>query len=131
MIPAILKKEDDLIGKEILGQFISAQFDSTSRLGDAMNVVVRFCTADFVLTTRLTLFITLLAAANGNDTAAVLGRHFLSDLRIPQNLLVSLSRDSCAVNGVAVRQLAAFYPTTNDILCVSHILASVGSKVSA
>jgi hypothetical protein len=29
-----LKKEDDLIGKEILGQFISAQFDSTSRLGD-------------------------------------------------------------------------------------------------
>ena len=93
-----------------------------------MNAVCRYCTIDYVLETRLSLFVTLEAAATGQDTANVLGRHFLTDLGLNAERLVCLSRDSCATNNVAIDRLHGFFPDTANVLCVSHILSSAGGK---
>lgn len=47
-IPKIEKDEVSLLAKELHGQSISTAFDGTTRLGEAVNMVNRWCTAGFI-----------------------------------------------------------------------------------
>eukprot|EP00966_Prymnesium_polylepis_P151402 3498547-Prymnesium_polylepis.1 len=58
-IPKVEGAELDEIGRELVDQFASAIFDSTTRLGELMNLVLRWCTEDFYIVQRLASLITL------------------------------------------------------------------------
>jgi hypothetical protein len=51
--------------------------------------------------------------------------------RLKHNLAytVSFARDSCAVNGVAVRQLIALSPNALNVLCFPHVLHGAGKHL--
>ena len=46
-VPFILKEEESRIRSEIDGQQLSVIFDGTSRLGEALAVVLRFVSSDW------------------------------------------------------------------------------------
>lgn len=55
-IPKLLERELKLIKEELSGQWLTVIFDGTTRLGEILAVVVRYCTSDFKLEHRLLAF---------------------------------------------------------------------------
>ena len=74
LVPKALARERLKLQVEYHDQFISTTFDGTTRLGEAMNFVTRWCDADMVLYTRLTLFKTTKKSMSGEELAP-----FISD----------------------------------------------------
>ena len=62
--------ECKLLDSELYGQYIGVAFDGTTRLGEAVNVTGRWCTASFVLTQRILDFTTLEKHVNNIQLAA-------------------------------------------------------------
>lgn len=129
MIPRIHEREIDLVTQEIVGQYVTLIFDGTTRLGEAVNVVYRFCPADFSgITQRLVDFTTMEKHMNGNE----LGRHLVNVITVktktPYSNLVGSARDSCATNGAGLRVIQPFFPAMVNVLCYSHMLQCTGSR---
>ena len=124
IIPFVLKEEQQRIKQEISSKSVSVIFDGTSRLGEALAVVVRFVSDDWTIEQRL-LRVQLLA-----KSLSVIAREIISILStsysIQSNQLIACMRDGAASNGVAVRTLHILYPTLLDVKCYSHTLDRVG-----
>ena len=124
IIPFVLKEEQQRIKQEISSKSVSVIFDGTSRLGEALAVVVRFVSDDWTIEQRL-LRVQLLA-----KSLSVIAREIISILStsysIQSNRLIACMRDGAASNGVAVRTLHILYPTLLDVKCYSHTLDRVG-----
>lgn len=115
-----------LLKEELAGKYITFIFDGTTRLGEAVNVVYRFCTEDFSKNElRLIDFTTTQKHMSGHQ----LGRHLIEVLtrkaRIPDSFIV---RDTCATNGAALRVIQPFMPGMMGLLCYSHMLQGTGSR---
>jgi hypothetical protein len=76
-IPKIEEREMKTVLAEMEGQFVSSAFDGTTRLGEAMNMVNRWCTADFKLVKRLTMFKTVLKHMNHKELARLIDEKLL------------------------------------------------------
>ena len=59
MVPKVEAKEFATVLDEISGMLVTAIFDGTTRVGEALNVILRYCTADFHVVQRLVAFVTL------------------------------------------------------------------------
>lgn len=123
-VPFILKEEENRIRSEIDGQQISVIFDGTSRLGEALAIVVRFIDGDWCVQQRIVRVQML--SLSGEEVA----RELISVLSVSygvrsSNLLVSM-RDRASVNIVAMRTLKVVYPLTVDVGCFSHTIDHVG-----
>lgn len=59
IIPKIEEEEMKILCMELECQHISTAFDSTTRMGEAVNMVNRWCTHGFQIKTRLTMFRTV------------------------------------------------------------------------
>lgn len=130
MVPRLLEREKKRLKKELHGQYITFVFDGTTRLGEAVNVVCRYCPSDFkAIEQRLVSFATMKKHMNGNE----LGRHLMDVLRsldVPYELIVASSRDSCATNGAGLRVISPFLPSMMCVLCYSHMLQGTGSRLN-
>ena len=56
-IPFILKQEETCITKEIKNKYVSIIFDGTSRIGEALAIVVRFVNDEWKIQQRLVQFV--------------------------------------------------------------------------
>jgi hypothetical protein len=129
-IPKVESNELDQISGELLDQYVSAIFDSTTRLGELMNLVLRWCTDDFYIVQRLASLITLANHMTGLQVASHLAQILLTRYKLPILNLICNNRDSCATNGVAVRSLSNTFVGAEDILCLCHTLSHVGEHFS-
>ena len=129
-IPKIEAEEKDRLRLEMRDQFVSSQFDGTTRLGEAINLVNRWCTPGFELVQRLTIFRTTLKHLNNQQLSALVGQHILRDMLIPLETHVAFVRDSCSTNGAAVRRLSNIFTSSSDILCLCHTLCHMGEHMS-
>lgn len=130
-IPQIEKQEMALLKNEIDGAFLGISFDGTSRLGEAINLVGRFCSHDFNLQYRLLRFQTAQAHLNAAQFASLITRILCTDLGIAPELLICISRDSVLVNGAACRMLTTSpFHAAETQLCISHTLNNVGSRIT-
>jgi hypothetical protein len=127
-IPRIEEKEDTKINVEIAGQYLSIAFDGTTRLGEAINIVARFCSESFELKKRLLDFHTLAKHANAVQLAAHTLDVVVRKRNVPASYVVGLSRDSVAVNGAACRRLMVTMTSACDLLCICHTLCHVGAR---
>jgi hypothetical protein len=128
-VPKIQSVQIELLKKEMVGQYIGAGFDGTSRLGEAIVTTGKWCDAEFVLYQRLLDFTTMESHLSGNELAIHEQDVFMRKYTIPPRFLVNLSRDSVAANGVACRALIE-RPFTNacDTLCFSHTVMNAGKR---
>eukprot|EP00326_Haptolina_ericina_P017281 CAMPEP_0181196834 /NCGR_PEP_ID=MMETSP1096-20121128/15689_1 /TAXON_ID=156174 ORGANISM="Chrysochromulina ericina, Strain CCMP281" /NCGR_SAMPLE_ID=MMETSP1096 /ASSEMBLY_ACC=CAM_ASM_000453 /LENGTH=115 /DNA_ID=CAMNT_0023286645 /DNA_START=140 /DNA_END=486 /DNA_ORIENTATION=- len=77
---------------------VSLSFDGTTRLGEALNIVARYCSADFTLEQRLVRFVTVAQHMDAAGLAGLISRVILQELRLNLADIVGFQRDSAAVN---------------------------------
>ena len=127
-IPFIHGEEEKLIRSEIEGQNVAVVFDGTSRLGEALAIIVRYISPDWRIEQRL-LRVQMLSKSLADEEIA---RELISVLSVnfgirSANLLASM-RDRVAANNVAMQTLKVVYPTVVDVGCFSHTIDHVGEK---
>ena len=129
-IPRILEAEQKLLKEEVCGQWVSHTFDGTSRLGEVLNIVSRWCGEEFTLVQRLTYAKTIKKHLTGQGLAAVVAEHSMATLAIPVKKTVAFVRDSVATNGKAVRLLKdGLFPASVDMKCEPHTIMNLGENV--
>lgn len=126
MVPKVEADEFERIHNELLNQVVSAIFDGETRVGEAMALILRFCTADFRLHQVLVAFVTAEKHMNAQEMTNLFMQLLLTRLQLPIKKVVCFSRDSASVNGAAVRQLRQTFGLASDILCICHTLNHLG-----
>ena len=69
LIPFVLKEEQQRIKQEISSKYVSVIFDGTSRLGEALAVVLRFISDDWTIEQRLVRVQLLAKSLSGEEIA--------------------------------------------------------------
>jgi hypothetical protein len=126
-IPKILKREHELLSKEIFEQYICIVFDGTTRLGEAVNVIFRYCPPDFSgIQQRLVDFTTLEKHMNGDELGQHLNSVISTKYGLPPKFIVGSARDSCSTNGAGLRVIAPLFTSMLGGVCYSHMLHCAG-----
>ena len=105
-------------------------FDGTTRLGEALSIVLRFVSEDFEIKQHLIRLQLLAKSLTGEEIARELTACLSVVYGTNPSLLLSAMRDGASTNNVAMRTLAVVYPHVFDVACFSHTLDRVGSHVN-
>ena len=105
-----------------MGKSVSVIFDGTTRLGEAMAIVIRFVDDSFVIQQRLIRLQLLVKSMTGEEIARELINTLSAQYSIGSDLLVAAMHDSAACNMVALRTLTVVFPKLVDVGCFSHTL---------
>ena len=125
-IPQIESKQIQLVKTALEGQYLSIQFDGTTRLGEAINVVAKWCSSDFKLVKRLLDFHTLEKHVDAPGLCSHINDLLGRKRGVPPMNVIGFSRDSVSTNGAACRRLKLIYTAAVDMLCICHTLCHVG-----
>ena len=128
IVPFISSQEQALIKEELAGRDLSVIFDGTTRLGEAMAILVRFIDSNWQIQQRLIRFQLLAQSMTGEQVARELIMALSTQYSVSSSSLLASMRDRASVNDVAIRTLKVLYPGVLDIGCFSHTLDLVGSK---
>ena len=126
-LPMIEAHELDRLIKEMVDMLFTIIFDSTTRIGELFNAVARWCSFDFYIVQRLICLRTFASHLKAPEVAAFLTQHLLTQLKVLITQLVGFIRDSCSVNGAAVRTLSTTFTAAQDMLCLCHTLNHLGA----
>ena len=127
LIPFVQSEEQQRIRAELQGKRISVIFNDTTRLGEALVIVVRFVDG-FVIKQRLVRFLTLAKSMTGEEIARELISALSVEYGITSERLLAAMRDCASVNGVAMRTIKVVFPDMIDVGCHSHTIDLVGEK---
>ena len=126
-IPFILKEEETRIRNEITGRFLSVVFDGTSRLGEALAVILRFISDDWVIQQCLVRVQLLSKSLSGEEIARELISILSVNYGVQSTQLLGAMRDRASANNVAMQTIKVVYPCVHDIGCFSHMIDQVGN----
>lgn len=123
-IPMIEDYELRTLRCEIEGQRVAVIFDGTTRLGECVAVLLRWCSADFKgVQQRLVALQTMRRHMDGDELGAMLMMLLLNGMKVKPADVVCVARDSCSTNGKAHRNIAPVLLNAESILCISHTLS--------
>lgn len=127
MIPLILKKERDLVKSEIAkNDAFSVIFDGSTRLGEALAIVVRFVDDRWNVQQRLVKLEVLARSVNAPQLAQRLIQCLAVDYSIQPNQLLAAMRDGASVNEAGLQQISFYFPNIFNVTCFSHTIDNVG-----
>ena len=126
LIPFIHKQEFKRIQGEISGKDVSVVFDGTTRLGEALAIVVRYVDTEWQITQQLVRLQMLVKSVTGEELARELISVLSVNYGISTQLLLAAMKDRAAVNETAVRTLKVVYPNLLSVGCFSHTIDRVG-----
>ena len=130
LVPLVVSQEQADIKSEVSGRQVSVVFDGTTRLGEAMAIVVRYIDDSFTIQQRLIRLQLLAKSMAGEEIAREIINALSMQYSVSSNLVVAMMQDRAACNGVALRTLKVVYPMLVDVGCFSHTLDLVGEKLS-
>ena len=128
LIPFIHQQEQKKIKSEIKGRKVSVIFDGTTRLGEAMAIIVRFVDTQWAIQQRLVRMQLLAKSLTGEQIARELLFVLQAQYGVATDSLVATMRDRASVNNLAMSILHVMYPQALDIGCFSHTIDNAGSK---
>ena len=126
LIPFIHKEEFEKLQQEINGKDVSVIFDGTTRLGEALAIVIRYVNSDWMIVQRLVRLQLLVKSVTGEELARELISVLSVKYGISTDLLLAAMKDRAAVNETASRTLKVVYPNLLSIGCLSHTIDRVG-----
>ena len=113
IVPFVFSQEQELPKKEISGKFLSVIFDQTTRLGEAMAIIVQYVDEEWDIEQRLIRLKLLQKSMTGEEIAQVVIDTLSREYSIPPDHLLACMRDRPSVNNVAVGFYKCFvYPNT-------------------
>ena len=101
---------------------IGVIFDGTTRLGEAMAIVIRYVSESWELEQRLVRMQLLSKSMTGEEVAREWIHVLSSNYSIGPSSLIAAMRDRASVNDVATKTLKVVYPNVLDIGCFSHTI---------
>lgn len=107
---------------------LSVIFDGSTRLGEAIAIIVRYLDAQWVIQQRLLRLDVVAKSVTAQDLCQVLVECLFTRYSIQGAQVVAMMRDGVAVNGAAVRHLGVFMPNAMNIVCFSHTIDNVGKR---
>eukprot|EP00117_Sycon_ciliatum_P014757 scpid83935/ scgid14881/ len=125
-IPVVLSEEQDTFKKKIAGRDVALIFDGTTRLGEAIAIVLRYVGDDWKIQQRLVRLQTVSKSVNSPQLAQVLNECVSVRYGVPHKHIIASMRDGAAVNGAAMRTLSILFPSVLDVTCFSHTLSNTG-----
>ncbi len=128
LIPFLHSQEEEQIKSEISNKPLSIIFDGTTRLGEALAIVVRYVDDSFTIQQRLIRLQLLVKTMSGQEIARELINVISAQYGIMSNKVVACMRDRAACNNVALQTIKIVYSSIVDVGCFSHTLDLVGSK---
>ena len=128
LIPLVLRQEKSKIQGELSGQDVSVIFDGTSRLDEALAIVLRFVTTEWTIEQRLIKVQLLSKSLKGEEIARELIHTLTIEYNIGTKNLLAAMRDRASSNGVAMKMVKVLYPDIVDIGCFSHTIDRVGEN---
>lgn len=129
-VPFILQEEQARIRQEVQNRHVSVIFDGTSRLGEALAIVLRFISDEFSVEQRLVRLQMLAKSMKGEEIARELISILSVTYGIGPTFLLAAMRDRASVNNVALTTLKIVYPMLVDVGCYSHTIDHVGDHFS-
>ena len=130
LIPFIQKHETDVISEEIKGKDVSVVFDGTTRLGEALAIVLRYVDDGWNINQRLVRLQVVVKSLTGEELA----RELISVLSVQYSIgtqqLLAAMKDRASVNETALRTLKIIYPSLLSVGCFSHTIDRVGEHFS-
>ena len=127
LIPFVRKEEEEMIKGEISGHNVSVIFDGTTRLGEALAIVVRFITADWEIKQRLVRLQLIAKSLKGDELAREIITVLAQQYNVQNSSLCGAMRDGASVNGAAMRTVKVVFPKVVDVRCFSHAIDGIGS----
>jgi hypothetical protein len=127
LIPFIVDAEQKRIKQEIEGKDISVIFDGTTRLGEALAIIVRFMD-DWEIVQRLVRVQLLVKSMSGVEIARELVNALSVEYGVAVNRLLAAMHDRASANAVAMTTIKVLYPNLLDVGCYSHTLDHVGER---
>ena len=125
LIPLIIHKEHEQTKEEISGQQLSVIFDGTSRMGEALVIVVRFLDKGWQIQQCLLHLQLISKSMSGDEVARELITVLSTQFGVGPSLLGAM-RDRVSVNGAAMRTLKVVYLNVLDVGCFSHTIDNMG-----
>ena len=116
-IPKVEAIEVAQVKKDFEGQLITWIFDGTTRIGELVCIVGRWCSFDFYIKQRLATLKTFERHLNASQLARVLAETVLTTYQVPIINSIQWQRDSASVNGAAVEQVAPTFSAAEDGKC--------------
>ena len=116
LIPFILKEEEKL-KEELKGKHLGVVFDGTTRLGEALAIIVRFVSESWTIEQRLIRIQLLSKSMSGEEIARELVLVLSTNYGIGPDHLIASMRDRASANNVAMRTMAIVYPKVLDVGC--------------
>ena len=124
-IPMILEEEKLRLKKLISKKPIAIIFDGTTRLGEAIAVVVRLLD-DWTIRQVLVRLHTVAKPVTGQDLTRFLNHCLANEYQVDAEHVVAAMRDGASVNSAAIRNLKVLYPNMFDVSCFSHAANNAG-----
>ena len=109
LIPFVFSQEQKNLKKEISNKYLSVIFDTTTRLGEAMAIVVQYIDDEWSIQQRLICLKLLQKSMTGEEIAQVVMDTLSREYGIFPNRLLACMRDRAAVNNVSVRFRKVLY----------------------
>ena len=128
-IPQIEDREIKRIVKELFEQHFTLIFDGTTRLGEAVNMVTRSITDDFIIRMRLVAFKTTKVHMDGDALFRLIVTTLQRVLGLDLDYCVAYARDSCSTNYNAVNRLMPLSVNALNMLCFPHTLHNTGKHL--
>ena len=127
MIPSIIEKEKKTLKTELsLVDGCSVISDGSTRLGEALAIVVRFVDEEWNVQQRLIRLQVLAKSLKANELPQCLTQSLAVEYSISPAVLLAVMKDGAAVNHAALEQVKFFFPQLLDIMCFSHTIDNVG-----
>ena len=122
IIPFVLSEEKRQLKAEIDGLPVAVIFDGTSRLGEALAIILRFVDrSSLTIRQRLVRMQLLAKSLTGEEVTRELLSVLSTEYGVVSTNLLAVMRDRASVNSVEVRTLKVLYPDFLDIGCFSHM----------
>lgn len=127
-IPKIEGFEMRRLIAEVKDQPICLIYDGSTRLGECTAVLMRWCSAEFEIEQRVIALRTVKKHMSG-DTLGPFLIDVIGQLGVRSSSIVCLSRDSCATNGKAERNIKPILSNSESMMCISHTLSHCAEHV--
>ena len=108
---------------------LSVIFDSSTRQGEAMAIIVRFVDNNWNIIQRLVRIDVCSKSAKANELAQVLYLCLSVDYGVRANSLLAAMRDGASVNQAALDRIAFIFPKMINVVYFSHTLDNVGNHL--
>ena len=119
LLPFVLRQETTRIKQALCGRPTSIIFDGTTHVCEALVIVVRYLTDNWVIKQEVCRLMLLTKSLTGEEVARQIISVISTEMDVSSDLVVGAMHDRASVKEVAMRTVKVIYQNILDIGCLA------------